>query len=226
MITPPPVARLVLLLLLAAAAMTGCATNAATFYEGTRFALAGEYNPASGQPVNLSLGYKRRIAAIVPPQVAAPPATEKDPHPIHKGEALSLVSLFDVGPGGANFGDGVIIRSTFASGMAARDLTNTPRAARNIRELFAKETLPLLSKTAAARKEALIKDLRGRGITDAQAASILQAAGIKATPADDCPPNEKSLCVLQDVLSETDEPTLQRLERAAKEITPAAAKPQ
>lgn len=222
MTTPSCIALLTLTLL--AAPTAGCVTNSATFYEGTRVALVGEYNPASGQPVNLSFGFKRRIAAIVPPQHAAPPASEQNPSPIAGGEALSLVSLFDVGPVGA-LGDGVIIRSTFASGMAARDLTATSRAAQNIRGLFAKETLPLISKAAAVRSEALIKDLKNRGITDAQAASILQAAGIKATPPDDCPPNEKSLCVLQDVLSATDEPTLESLEAAVKKTMPVPAKP-
>jgi hypothetical protein len=222
MTTPRRVA--LLSLLLAATGMTGCATNAATFYEGTRFALAGEYNPASGQPVNLSLGYKRRISAIVPPQEGAPAATTANPNPTHSGEALSLVSLFDVGPGGPNFGDGVIIKSTFASGMAARDLTNTPNAAANIQGLFAKETLPLLSRAAAARKEALFKELRSRKITEPQAAQILQAAGLRAAPPAGCPPSEEALCTLQRALSETDEATLQRLESASTQVIFAPAK--
>lgn len=212
-----------LALLLASAGLTACATNAATFYEGTRFALVGEYNPASGQPLNLSLGYKRRIAAVVPPQDAAPAATPENPNPLHAGEALSLVSLFDVGPAGPRFGDGVIIRSTFASGLAARELTASPNAAANVKGLFAKETLPLLSPEADARRSALFRQFAARNVTEAQAARILQAAGLRAAPPPGCAPAEEARCTLRRALSETDEATLQRMESAFTQVIFAPA---
>jgi hypothetical protein len=80
--------RYSVLLCLTSVALAGCAGNVATFYEGTRFAFVTEYNPGSSQPVNLSLGYKRRIAAAVPPQKPAPKATEQAPNPTHEGDAL------------------------------------------------------------------------------------------------------------------------------------------
>ena len=76
--------------------LTGCASNAATFYEGTRFAFVIEFKPESSQPMNLSLGYKRRIAAVVPPQKPAPKTPAQNQDQIHEGDALSLVSTFDV----------------------------------------------------------------------------------------------------------------------------------
>jgi hypothetical protein len=200
----------------ALAGVAGCATNAATFYEGTRFAFAVEYNPASGQPGNLTLGYKRRIAAIVPPQARAGEATSADPSPIHKGEALSLVSLFDVGPGGPQVGSGIIIRSAFASGMAARDLTETPRASENNMGLFAGTTLPLLSPAAQARRDALIRALTGK-VDNESAARILQVAGLRVPPPD-CPREQEALCTLQSALTHADEATLQRLEGAATQV--------
>ena len=221
--TTPLILRLVGLLV-ASTSMAACSINAATFYEGTRFAFVTEYNATSGQPVNLSLGYKRRIVAIVPPQDPAPPPTESKPSPTHKGEALSLVSMFDVGPGGPNVGDGISIRSTFASGMAARDWTETADAAANIKNLFARETLPLLPPAADARRDALIKALAARPINNAEAARILQAAGLRAAPPPGCPPEREALCTLQRALSRTDETTLQRLESASTQVIFAPAR--
>src|SRR5262245_37730645 len=135
---------IVLMAVMPGAAACSRPFNAVTFYEGTRFAMAVEYNPVSGQPANLSLGYKRRIATVVPPQQSAPPQSEADSNPSHSGESRSLVSPVDVGPRSEQVGGGLVIERSFASGMAARDLTRGD-AAQKVKGLFAPATLPVLS---------------------------------------------------------------------------------
>ena len=112
----------------------GCGQNALLFHETTKFSFSAEYKPDSSQPMSTSLGYKRRIAAIVPPKEPVAEADRDKPEAVHKGEALSLVSLFDVD------GQGVLgakIRNYFASGMAAQKMTgNKTQAAASIGALL------------------------------------------------------------------------------------------
>jgi hypothetical protein len=215
--------RLATFLFLAAAVTSGgCVTNAATFYEGTRFALVTEYNPASGQPVSLSLGYKRRIAAIVPPQEGEEAPAGPGQGAGHKGEALSLVSTFDVEAGGAGIGDGLVIKNTFAAGMAARRLTES-NAEQNVRALFAGTSVPILAPQALARRNALVTALAGK-IDNAKADAILKAAGLRPTPPARCTDkSQEALCTLETTLSRVDEATLGRLESAATQVIFAPA---
>jgi hypothetical protein len=197
-----------------------CTPNAATFYEGTRFAFVTEYNPASGEPLNLTLGYKRRIAAIVPPQN---PTKESDG--VHKGESLSLVSTFEVEPG-ASIGDGVTIRNVFASGMAARDLTKPGNARENVQSLFAKSSVPPLSPELLRRRDALVARLVAGNLTNDQADAMLKAAGLRPVPPARCQDRAtEAVCTLQSVLSKPDEKTLEKLESASVQVIFAPARP-
>ena len=204
-----PVAALVVL----AAVLTGCSINAATFYEGTRLAFVTEYNPASGEPVNLTLGYKRRIAAVVPPQT---PTT--DPNRPHTGEALSLVSTFEVEPG-ARIGEGVIIRNVFASGMAAQALTKDDPE-ENVKALFAASSIPDLSAGALDRRNALLARFKTLG--NDQAKAILRASGLAPTPPRRCSRDTatEARCTLKDTLSRADENDLGRLQSAFDTVAP------
>lgn len=198
------------LLFLAGMPLTGCASNAATFYEGTRFAFVIEFKPESSQPMNLSLGYKRRIAAVVPPQKPAPKTPAQNQDPTHEGDALSLVSTFDVE--GAGIG-GVTIKNTFASGLAANEMTSGSDAGTKLKALFAPATFTKVSEDVQKRKVALEKKL-GALNDNSKAGQILSLLGIKAKPPVGCE-NRESICILQDEISHAqDESTVQRIESA------------
>ena len=203
--------RLLCLAVLPAIGMA-CSPHAATFYEGTRFAFVVEYNAASGEPVNLTLGYKRRIAAVVPPQTPA-----KDQQSSHQGEALSLVSTFEVEPGGPGIGDGLVIRNIFASGNAANVLTSDD-AKQKVDALFAATSIPDLSPDARKRRDVLFA--RFKTVDNAQAAKILADAQITPTPPRRCVKNKatESRCTLKDVLSTADEATIAKLEPAFEKL--------
>ena len=102
-------------LLLSFGVLSSCSTNALYFAETTKFALAIDLKPDASEPVNTTLGYKRRIAAIVPAKQVNPETGRPE------GEALSLVSKFDVYPKVPGFG--IVISHNFASGQAAVALT-------------------------------------------------------------------------------------------------------
>lgn len=150
----------------------GCGQNALLFYEGTKFGFAAEYKPDSSQPLSTSLGYKRRIAAVVPPQEAVTQEQQNDPNVLPRGEALSLVSVFKVtaeGPGG------VAITNHFASGMAARVMTKGPQAAQAIGALFAPATVREIAGALQERRVRLAQKLAP--LDEQQAKTILTAAG-------------------------------------------------
>lgn len=157
----------------------GCAQNALFFHETTKFSFTAEYKPDSSQPLNSSLGYKRRIVAVVPPQEPVSGADVDKPEAVHKGEALSLVSTFDVEAKGIL---GATISNYFASGMAARTMTagTDAQAAASIRSLFAPATLREVAAELQARREALARKL-GK-LNEQQAAVVLAAAGFPVDP--------------------------------------------
>jgi hypothetical protein len=97
----------------------GCAP-AVFFHESTKVAIAAEYKPDPSEPLSANFGLKRRIVAVVPVQE---PATGDEK--ANKGEALSLVSRFEVrGTLRNKTGEEPLtIINNFASGTAARLLT-------------------------------------------------------------------------------------------------------
>ena len=111
-----------LLPLAAALSLTACAPRALYFHESTKVAFAANYNTSDSQPVSTSFGYKRRIVAVVPAQEREIPAEGNERDGTNRGEALSLVSKFNVRAG---TGEGVTITNNFASGMAARLMTRS-----------------------------------------------------------------------------------------------------
>jgi hypothetical protein len=114
--------RLYLLPLAASLSLCACAPRALYFRESTQVGFAADYNTSDTQPLATSFGYKRRIVAVVPTQERDIPEGMSERSGTNTGEALSLVSKFNVRAG---TGEGVIITNNFASGMAARIMTKS-----------------------------------------------------------------------------------------------------
>ena len=112
------------LLLAFALGLSACAPQALFFHESTKVAFAADYNTSDTQPLATSFGYKRRIVAVVPAQERDVPAEGGERRGTNREEALSLVSKFNVRAGTQ---EGIIITNNFASGMAARMLTDDGR---------------------------------------------------------------------------------------------------
>lgn len=102
--------------------LSACAPKALYFHESTKVAFAADYNTSDTQPLSTSFGYKRRIVAIVPAQERVIPSGGTERNGTNTGEALSLVSKFNVRAGRS---EGVVITNNFASGMAARIMTRS-----------------------------------------------------------------------------------------------------
>ncbi len=102
--------------------LSGCAPKALYFHESTKVAFAADYNTSDTQPLGTSFGYKRRIVAVVPAQERVIPFGGTERNGTNTGEALSLVSKFNVRSGRT---EGVVITNNFASGMAARIMTRS-----------------------------------------------------------------------------------------------------
>lgn len=108
--------------LTAALSLSACAPRALFFHESTKVAFAADYNTSDTQPIATSFGYKRRIVAVVPGQERIIPEGGSERTGTNSGEALSLVSKFNVRAGTS---EGVVITNNFASGMAARNMTRS-----------------------------------------------------------------------------------------------------
>jgi hypothetical protein len=108
--------------LAAALSLSACAPRALYFHESTKVAFAADYNTSDSQPLSSSFGYKRRIVAVVPAQEREIPDGGTERNATNSGEALSLVSKFNVRSGAK---EGVVITNNFASGMAARAMTRS-----------------------------------------------------------------------------------------------------
>jgi hypothetical protein len=102
--------------------LSACAPKALYFHESTKVAFAADYNTSDSQPLATSFGYKRRIIAVVPSQERQIPEGGSERNGTNTGEALSLVSKFNVRAGTS---EGVVITNNFASGMAARIMTRS-----------------------------------------------------------------------------------------------------
>lgn len=122
-----------LITLAAALSLSACAPKALYFHESTKVAFAATYNTSDSQPLSTSFGYKRRIVAVVPAQEREIPVGGTERNATNSGEALSLVSKFNVRSGAK---EGVVITNNFASGMAARTLTRSPGSADSLSVLM------------------------------------------------------------------------------------------
>lgn len=136
--------------LAAAFSLSACAPRALYFHESTKVAFAADYNTSDSQPLSSSFGYKRRIVAVVPAQEREIPegGTERDG--TNLGEALSLVSKFNVRSGAK---EGVVIINNFASGMAARTLTRSPGSADSLSVLMHTAPIPVSTTTGKTSDE-------------------------------------------------------------------------
>lgn len=187
----------------------GCAPNAIMFHETSKVGFNTQYQPDSSQPVNVTFGYKRRIVAVVPSR----DAEKRDTYEIvtfedkvtkqkmevfrPKGEALSMVSRFDVV---AKPNEGVAITNYFATGFAARVLTgeNTEQdVAKGVKALLAAPaTLNAVDENTQNRKVALMQKLEP--LDENKAQRWLSEAGIQKHP------QKNAKNTLQDVIARTE----------------------
>ena len=112
------------LLLVLALGLSACAPQALYFHESTKVAFTADYNTSDTQPLATTFGYKRRIVAVVPAQERDLPAGGGERKATNREEALSLISKFSVRAGAK---EGIVITNNFASGMAARMITDEGR---------------------------------------------------------------------------------------------------
>ena len=132
--------RSFLLPLAIALGLGACAPKALYFHESTKIAFAADYNTSDTQPLSTSFGYKRRILAVVPAQERNIPDGGTERNGTNSGEALSLVSKFNV-RAGAN--EGVVITNNFASGMAARIMTQSAGSPESLNVLMHSAPIPV-----------------------------------------------------------------------------------
>ena len=132
--------RSFLLPLAIALGLGACAPKALYFHESTKIAFAADYNTSDTQPLSTSFGYKRRILAVVPAQERNIPDGGTERNGTNSGEALSLVSKFNV-RAGAN--EGVVITNNFASGMAARIMTRSAGSPESLNVLMHSAPIPV-----------------------------------------------------------------------------------
>ena len=109
----------IVLALAALTTLSGCG-NTLFFAERTKAGLSAEFNATAPEPVELTAGYKRTIATLVPPK--DPDTTEEGEH---KGEALSLVSTFRLAYDRSN---NVSVTNFFVTGGAADTIGSSPKA--------------------------------------------------------------------------------------------------
>ena len=90
---------------------SGCA-NELIFMERTKAAIAVDFATNPAEPVEVTAGYKRTILAMVPPKQPA-----SDSQSVHQGEALSLISTFDLQYN--NNDTELVVKNGFVGGKAA-----------------------------------------------------------------------------------------------------------
>lgn len=122
----------------------GCAPKALYFHESTKVAFAADYNTSDTQPLATSFGYKRRIVAVVPAQERNIPEGGTERNGTNSGEALSLVSKFNVRAGRE---EGMTITNNFASGMAARIMTHSAGSPESLNVLMHSAPISVSSTT-------------------------------------------------------------------------------
>jgi len=120
--------RISILPLIVALGLAGCAPRALYFHETTKVGFSADYNTADSQPISTNFGFKRRIVAVVPSQDRRIQDGGSERNATNNGEALSLVSKFSVRAGTS---EGIAIVNNFASGMAARIMTQSAGASSN-----------------------------------------------------------------------------------------------
>ena len=116
--------------------LTGCAKNAIRFVEGTNLAIDANASADANDPISFSVGYKRQVLSVIPKKCVPNCNDETE---AGNEEALSVISVFSVdtdrsgvNPPGPNWPRDLIIRNHFATGAAAKTLSNNttpqPRA--------------------------------------------------------------------------------------------------
>lgn len=142
--------RLHLLPIVAALSLSACAPRALFFHESTKVAFAADYNTSDTQPLATSFGYKRRIVAVVPAQERDVPEGGSERTATNRGEALSLVSKFNVRVGTS---EGIVITNNFASGMAARNMTRSVGAPEAVSVLMHSAAISVVPETGETTAE-------------------------------------------------------------------------
>lgn len=117
-------AGLIAAAIIMAAALNGC-SDALVFGEKSGFNLAINVNDDPSTPIHVNAGFERKVGTVVPPLEV----TKDDKgHSAASGEAVSLFSGFQLKydePGiPTPFSGKLTIRTQFASGLAAQDISN------------------------------------------------------------------------------------------------------
>lgn len=134
--------------LIIALGFNSCAPRALYFHETTKVGFAADYNTSDSQPLATSFGFKRRIVAVVPTQERVIPDGGSETDGTNRGEALSLVSKFNVRAGTA---EGIAITNNFASGMAARIMTHNGGPAESVNAVMHSAPIEVSATTGDTR---------------------------------------------------------------------------
>ena len=100
---------------------SGCA-NELIFMERTKAAVSVDFATNPAEPVEVTAGYKRTILAMVPPK--QPTSDYANPRSVHQGEALSLISSFDLQY--KRDDTELVVKNGFVSGKAASIIAKKP----------------------------------------------------------------------------------------------------
>lgn len=156
--------------------MTGGCDSTLVFAERTSFSLAVHVNDNPSTPVEVSAGLKRDVAAVVPPNDVVGQNGEKVP----VGEATSLLSGFrlhhDTKDTVLPFDDVVTIRTQFASGYAARDVTGDKERVKAVSTIVNVRLAEPVSEELQKRREAAVQFIEG--LNAQQVNDLARALGI------------------------------------------------
>jgi hypothetical protein len=158
------------LLIVASFCTSGC-NNTLVFAEKSGYNLAINVNDDPSTPLHVNIGLERNIAAVVPPLDISQDDQGKS---TAKGEGVSVFSGFKLKEFGASaatpFAGKLLIRTQFASGQAARDISQRPdMVARIVDVSFARDA----AFVEEARQKRVEKILEGIDrLNDAAALSL------------------------------------------------------
>lgn len=110
----------VLTALVATLFSVGCNGKGILFHEETSLSVSAQAKASTPELAGLSVGYRRRVTAIVPEMEESP--CQVDGQPQLCREAQSLISIFELKGDSDGGPRDLVVRNNFATGRAAREL--------------------------------------------------------------------------------------------------------